>query len=236
MTVFCLSPDHRPELLAAAGSLGLASPSPSLSTGQLWVDNKAIDLETWRDNHKTDFDRACRALLASEPQVKVTESKPFWVRMGEVLVPAAFGALLTFLATGWRAAIDRGVRDADALRTAVADFRAAIETYASEWVRGKSPDAVTVRLRRTDLLRQIGRVISFHSAWHQARKLKERVKGDDLAEGDANFWSGDVPARQSKVTRLRKELDTFDAEVESVATALSRPIRSCLPGSGIRRR
>ncbi|SPL91382.1 unnamed protein product [[Actinomadura] parvosata subsp. kistnae] len=166
----------------------------------------------------------------------MTESKPFWVRMGEVLVPAAFGALLTFLATGWRAAIDRGVRDADALRTAVADFRAAIETYASEWVRGKSPDAVTVRLRRTDLLRQIGRVISFHSAWHQARKLKERVKGDDLAEGDANFWSGDVPARQSKVTRLRKELDTFDAEVESVATALSRPIRSCLPGSGIRRR
>ncbi|NRQ32495.1 hypothetical protein HII36_11690 [Nonomuraea sp. NN258] len=236
MTVFCLSPDHRPELLAAAGSLGLASPSPSLPPGHLWVGGKAVDLETWRAQHRADFDRTCRALLASEPQVKVTESKPFWVRMGEILVPAAFGALLTFIATGWRASIDRGARDADALRTAVADFRGAIETYASEWARGNSPDAVTVRLRRTDLLRQIGRVISFHSSWHQAKRLRDRVKGDELAEGDANFWSGDSAARQAKAAALRGKLDTFDADVETVATALSRPIRSGLPGSGIRRR
>lgn len=239
LAVFCLSPAHRAELAAAARTLGLASPAPSAPAGsdRLWVGGRLTDLETWRRERPADFKRACQALVNGQPQVRVPQSPGFWTKMGEVLVPTAAGALLTFLATGWRASIDRGARDAQALRTAGAGFRDALLAYATEWVEGRTPSPVTVELRRADLVRELSRTLASHPSWRGPELLKKRLTGPELAEGDRDFWIA-VPTgeRPRERDRLKDKLDEFDTALEQVTSALSRPVRSLLPGSAIRRR
>jgi hypothetical protein len=236
LAVFCLSPEHRERLADAARTLGVASPTPS-APDRLFVGNQNLDLEAWRESHNSDFVRVCEALVATEPQVRVPESPGFWVRMGEFLLPTAVGALLTFLATGWRAAIDRGARDADALRAASSEFRAAMTAYAAEWVSGGAPPPTTVQIRRADLIRQLDRVVSYYPSWKLPAQLRTRLRGREFEERDRGFWQRLAPGdRPAEAARLHDRLGEFDKEVETVATALSRPITSRLPGSRHRRR
>lgn len=234
LIVFCLAPAHRAEVAAAARALGFASPTPSVED-RLSINNQLMDLETWREKHEKDFLRTCRAVFTARSP-RLSEPTGFWEKMGEVLIPTAAGALLAFFATGWRAAVDRGARDAEALRAASAEFGNALIAYASEWVNGGEPSPATVQYRRTDLLRQLGRVRSYHPSWRKPSELRDLVAGSELAEGDRSFWlQFDKSARPAEAAKLQKKLKKLDKDLEVVAEALSRPLRSRLPGYRFRR-
>lgn len=229
LAVYCLSAAHRAELAQAARTLGLASPGPAPS-GQLLIDNQPTELETWRTKQPAQFRRACRALMSADPKVAAPQASTSWSRPLEVVLPPLAAALLAFLAAGWRSAIERGSREAAALREAAANFRGAMLTYATEWVEGGRPSAITAELRRTDLIRQL-------STARVSAKVPPSLSGPALAVHGSAYWLGmDKSARAEKVEQLRTELGELDVSLEEVALALTRPLRSRLPGSGMRRK
>src|SRR5215470_17834473 len=69
--VYCLSDQHRSELVEAAVALGLAQRADTAD--RLKVDGQEISPEIWWSTHGEDFRRGCLALNPPEPRLNPLE-------------------------------------------------------------------------------------------------------------------------------------------------------------------
>ncbi|NUS05431.1 MAG: hypothetical protein HOV97_23065, partial [Nonomuraea sp.] len=166
LAVYCLTGQTRTELVRSAAILGLGTPD---TPDRLWVNGRSLDPETWRTSRPADFKRACTALYQARPEGALPQSTSWWEKQLDLLFPVLIGVLLGLLPTGWRAAVDRGARDATALRQAFTEFRRAVTAFTA------SGDDGEVAVRRGELRRQLSLVSVLHPSWPRAKDLADRL-------------------------------------------------------------
>src|SRR6266851_9743143 len=165
--VFCLSAAQRPPLAGAAVTLGLAQ--PAAVPGELTVAGHAVTLPQWRHDHAADFDRACAALAAAQPQAAPGGglASDLW-SVGSVLASVLVGAALAWMNGEWRATAERNRSQAEALSTAAQAFTQTADTYIADWLApraGGTPDDRPLRARRRELAAQLSGVQATHRRW-----------------------------------------------------------------------
>ncbi|GII92018.1 hypothetical protein [Sinosporangium siamense] len=211
--VFCLSPAQRDPLLIAAVNLGIASEK---SGGNLKVHGKWLTVDQWRKEHKEPFDRACAALRASSPGAAPPEggggAPSGWLG---VLVPVAFGAVLTLASTEWRVASDRRRREADLLMARFTAFREAYAQQLHDWTDNDSrqPDPVMTRARHADLLSQILLVGGMHKRCGEpAARLRVTLEGELRVIGYDDWLAIQSSGHNPEPERIRAALATFERD------------------------
>ncbi|MEW9554680.1 hypothetical protein [Nonomuraea sp. NPDC050783] len=224
LAVYCLAPPMRSELARSAVVLGLGRHD---TADRLSVNGRSLALEDWRASRPADFKRACQALYQARPEGSLPQSTSWWQKQAELLIPVLIGALLGFLPTGWRAAVDRGARDATALRTAFAEFQRSVVTFVADGGDGGGGGEVTVR--RGELQRQLSLVAVIHPSWPAARGLADRLDQEPLAEPSFLGWRGASPGYRERAGKaMTTALSAYAAELDRLALALTRPVRSAL--------
>ncbi|HEX4220761.1 MAG TPA: hypothetical protein VHZ97_00205, partial [Pseudonocardiaceae bacterium] len=206
--VYCLAPAHRPDLINAAQSLGVAVPSnPS-------------QLPAWRNSAPADFDRACQALYAADGKATASTS------VVSTLLPfltGLFSAVLAFLAAFWWNRVNRGTALADELRVAVAAFHIAGIAYLTA---GANRDEDSLRAARRILIGKLARLRAEHRAWTVLGPLHDDLNAGELSKAKLGVdWDVRGQRQREQLKRLIERFDEIRDTGERLAAALGRPLR-----------
>ncbi|MFJ9917788.1 hypothetical protein ACIRSF_00660 [Streptomyces rubiginosohelvolus] len=243
--VVCLSGSGRQGVVDAASALGLvtAASTPAAldpSGGR----TEALTLDAWRTARPDDFRRACAAHVEAQA---LTRGAPAASASGpgllSWLLPLVVGALLTMGAAEIRSARDRGLANANGVRTATAAFRDAVSAYAAEWAEttvGARPSPVEVDTARRQLVAVLRRATAGRSRWRFAELLVTDLDSPryraELKDGwQADRTAGRVSDRGERVGTLLGALES-DAEriavaVEGLPSLRRSPMRKEAPAS-----
>lgn len=228
--VFCLSPAERDDLVDAVVALDLAERD---AVEPLKGAGRELALEAWRNEHKSDFERACEALFALRQPPQAASGTSGILATLNVLLPVAVGAVLTLLTTllttGWRDAITRGRQQADELRSAARAFVRAVETLIQAWTGASGvgrPSEEEVRVCRGELAAQLRRVVVEHPRWSVAERLRTELSTGSLGEGMMRYWAGKEGTElERRAGGLEAELQRLENDLSNITYALEHPGR-----------
>ncbi|QNP61478.1 hypothetical protein [Streptomyces genisteinicus] len=245
-TVVCLSASGRQGVVEAGAALGLVtSASTPAAVDQAGGGTKTLTLEAWRKARPADFRRACaahveaQALTRGNPPASAS-STPGWLSW---LPPLVVGALLTMGAAEIRSARDRGLANANGIRTATAAFRDAVSAYAAGWAEttvGASPSPAEVDTTRRNLVAVLRRATAGRDSWQFAKRLVNDLDSPryraQLKEGwAADRANGRLPDRVEHVGELLGALESDTERIALAADGLTylrrRPMRKEDPTS-----
>lgn len=226
---FCLFPDQQQRLISAAVALGLAERGSIADS--LRVTNHELTVEGWRVDHRTDFDRACEAMIgaAQLPQAPRVRTTVAAASVWTVLLPVFAGALITWLTTGWRDSAARWRLQANALREANRTFVRTSETYVRQWIdttRGGRPADQDLRNSRGELAAELRKVAAVRPRWTVPPRLLHLLSDGPLGDQLARTWPGmNEEARASAAQEVQAQLSELDITLTMVARALEQPGR-----------
>ncbi|NUR92435.1 MAG: hypothetical protein HOY71_50900 [Nonomuraea sp.] len=188
------------------------------------MNGRSLDPENWRKVRPADFKRACTALYQARPEGSLPQSTSWWERQLDLLFPVLIGVLLGLLPTGWRAAVDRGARDATALRQAFTEFQRSVTAFLA------SGDDREVAVRRAELRRQLSLVAAVRPSWALVRGLTDRLdRQEPLGETSFQGWRGATDAYKEETRKkIDDALSAYAKELDRLALALTRPLRGTL--------
>ncbi len=225
-TVFCMNPARQDELVSAAVTLGLGDRGPA--PGRLLAGQRELDIPAWREQRRTDFERACLALFTGAQQAPAAAPAANWftpwIPLGGVIV----GAVLTLLATTWRDKIVRGRVQADALTTSVGEFIRSGEAYLDGWLgSGARPDDRPVQDERIRVFDRLAPIKVVHPRWAVVEQVSNPLTSGPLDSSLTGGWvSLDADGRAARVRTVKRDLDVLRHNGNRLAYALCRPIRS----------
>lgn len=232
--VVCLSASGRQEVVEAASALGLVTAaSTSAAVDPEGGGTEALTLDAWRKARPDEFRRACAAHVAAQA---LTRGAPSASAPGpgllSWLLPLVVGALLTMGAAEIRSARDRGLANANGIRTAIAAFRDAVSVYGTEWAEttvGARPSPVGVDTARRQLIAVLRRATAERSRWRFAELLVSDLESlryrAELKDGwQADRTAGRLEVRGERVGALLGALES-DAERIAVAVEGLTPLR-----------
>jgi hypothetical protein len=227
--VFCLTGQHRPDLVDAAVVLGTATPGTAPET--VVSGGREYSLEDWRRDHAADFDRTCAALLAADGQAAPAAGSS-GSGLGSALLSIGsliLGAALTGGLTTWRDAVTRRRQRADGLRRAAVGFEQALGAFLRSWT-GAGPEqdqsAQPVQRARDELAGAVRDARLLRPAGPADTVLTE-LTGDQLGEAIGTGWgSADRAERSTRAAAVRARLAEVTGEVRALALALERPVRA----------
>ncbi|MFD0427249.1 hypothetical protein ACFQ60_01145 [Streptomyces zhihengii] len=159
---------------------------------------EALTLDAWRKDRPADFRRACAAHVEAQALTRGAPSASAPAPgLLSWLLPLVVGALLTMGAAEIRSARDRGLANANGIRTATAAFRDAVSAYAAEWAEttvGARPSPVEVDTTRRHLVAVLRRATAGRSNWRFVERLVSDLDSPryraELKEG----WQADRTA------------------------------------------
>ncbi|MDF5758189.1 hypothetical protein [Spongiactinospora sp. TRM90649] len=217
--VYCLGQERRAGLAEAAVTLGLATPGAPRE--QVRLAGRALTLEQWRSARPGDFDRACRALMAADPDLRTTgEPGPFDLLL-TVLLPVVVGAALAMATTEWRAAATAGAQAGGELNDAALTFAAAHREFLAAWRGGRS-DTGALEAAGDALAAQIRGVALARPSWREPARLLAALAA--VTSRSANDWSNEALAdRAALAAREGEAVAALTARVGGVAVRLRRP-------------
>lgn len=226
--VFCMDPMRQNDLINAGIALGLGT--PSTTPRHLTVGQQELDVPTWRNQRRSDFDRTCAALFQATNQNMLATTSSGWFTPWIPLAGVVVGALLTLLATTWRERVARGRIQADALRTNIGDFIRSGESYLDGWVAsGARPDDGPVRTERSRVFDGLAPIRVAHPRWAVVKGLRDMLTAGSLGDDMTTGWARlDADRRVERVRKLRTQLDELRDRSNRLASAIGRPIRSWL--------
>ncbi|MCR3744024.1 hypothetical protein BS35_006605 [Actinomadura glauciflava] len=211
-----------------------ASPAPPAPSGASpWPTPaartpSAAELQAWAVRHRTEFDRACDALIAAQTVAREKEKKgtPAWVSAGKVIGPLLVGALLTLFTTEWRAAVDRGRKEGLELRRLGREFLVAASDYAERRGKAGLPSPQALRDSARALALRLEEIKARHPWWRTLSPVLAALAPDELETAFVAGWDGlsdeDRETRHAKVVAL---VHRIDAQVGGTARALEHPWR-----------
>jgi hypothetical protein len=234
--VYCLSPEHRQDLVEAAVILGAGRPAPV--PDQLVVAGEQTTIEKWRATRPDDFDRACEALTATVlPSAGGAPVSPDAAgggtdSMTAILLPVVVGALLAWFAAEWRANAVTARLEADNLVTAVRGYARAGNAHARGWVAQATgsprPDDGPVWERHDEVDAQFRRCGLRHRQWRAPGALRtELTRLTELTlRTRPPGWTDLSPDRRVvHADELGARLAAFEVHAERVAEAMEHPWR-----------
>ncbi|MEV5408141.1 hypothetical protein AB0K60_04755 [Thermopolyspora sp. NPDC052614] len=190
--VYCLATDRRARLAEAAFDLNLAKRVPGSADGLL-VDGRTYTIEEWRAKSPADFRRACRALMATVPQLAPAEEQNWLISLLNTLASLAAGAALTLLAQRVESNRSRRVAEAEALRQALNGFLQQAQDYVDQWAANPRVAHASVAAKRSELTAELRRFLDFR----RYRKRIERLLADlPLGEDLNTEYPGDPDFQQ----------------------------------------
>ncbi|MFI6291911.1 hypothetical protein ACIBEJ_10025 [Nonomuraea sp. NPDC050790] len=237
--VICLDEDESKRLLDTADILGLGTPQPSPSGSatptvtRLVVSASpsptALTLREWRDRRKADFERACKALIGSDPdQRPPPESNPL-VPTLLGLIPFFLGALVAFVSSEWRVAADASYKAAKELQRLSFAFEIDRKKYLQQLV------AEETEPRDDDpcidqLVEQVSYVSVLRPKWSEPAvimRLLAAIKEDDRPDE----WTGRINDNRAVAHKgvALAALDSVQDRIEGLIWALHHPWRPHRP-------
>jgi hypothetical protein len=224
--VYCTTSARQSETVQAAAALKLVD---STSFGNKVVaGGKTLSFDEWRDQHKTNFGKACNAL--ADPVMKPS-SPPTWLTTLLAALTSLFSALVGAWAAWYtanrREDRTRGKQQAVALRTASNEFVAAVREYCDVRLKGSAdgtpPSASEVWRKRDLLANQFAVTGLLWPDWTVPRALRAEVMafGDGVEDG----WRFDRDRTElrPRAAELNAAAARLDGGVEVLARALERP-------------
>ncbi|MFC5688004.1 hypothetical protein [Amycolatopsis mediterranei] len=216
-TVFCLSPAQRAAVVDAGVSLGRAHADP---TGMFVLDGtRTLAPREWRVAQPAAFEASCEALYSSTHQVAAGS----FTTLLPVLT-AIVGAALAFFATSWRDRVARGRVQAEALRSAHAEFHDAAGQYLRD-TSSEHPDGPLGESRRK-LLARLAEVRAGHRSWSVVPALRAQLTTGDFGAPLTEDWDEQSDVTRTRRRTLLKDLDAQRDDVLRVTIALERPLRA----------
>jgi hypothetical protein len=154
--VYCLSDQHRSELVDAAVALSLAQRTDT--DDRLRVDNQEITPEQWRSTDREAFERGCLALNPPEqrlnPFEQIVSAESGLAGVLGVLV----GGAIYYFSDQTRYRAQRRGDEARRLNDLGTAFRAAVENYVQERSAAIPPehfDVDQIRAHRNELISEL---------------------------------------------------------------------------------
>ncbi|RBQ16061.1 hypothetical protein DP939_32670 [Spongiactinospora rosea] len=219
LLVYCLAARQRADLAAAATTLGLVSPGSAPE--EVRLAGRPLTLERWRTLRPGDFDRACRALAAADPDLREPESPGPLAAMLSVLIPVIAGALLTLATTEWRAAAGAGAQTGNELFDAATVFAAAHAVFLVGWRRGDA-DVAALESARETLAAKIGNAALARPSWTEPARLLAMLGG--LTARSENDWRKVPMELRAEIARREAaSAAAFTARTAAMAVRLRRP-------------
>ncbi|WP_255950772.1 hypothetical protein [Streptomyces odontomachi] len=222
--VFCLAREHRAELVGAAGALGLVTADSRPGHIVLARGGAARQWSAWVKGRPADFERACTALVdasALDQAAPSDSGKPAFL---EWFLPLLVGAGLTWAATEYRSARDRGQSAANEIRAVSGAFRAAVGDYASAWVGttvGPAPSLSALDQARRTLAATLARTTGHRKRWSFARRFLDDLHGPRYRVEIAEGWHGrNEQEKQARAEHVEGLLRAFDTDTELLASAV----------------
>lgn len=222
--VYCMSSQHRAQLLETASNLGLGEPVKG-KPNEIKAHGSEMSIRAWRtgDDTRSDFERACRALAAAMdgPAVVTPAGAPnpaatFAIGVLTALVPVAAGSWLTYMTGARKDATGLRRLQVDNLRGAALRFSQAAEAYlrTRSTSGGQSGQALldAMHERRLELAAALGQIAAMHPNWGVAT-LRDRLESE---------WGGDFIGRAGQIdaeraSQLRAKVSALTAEMEVIA-------------------
>lgn len=230
--VFCLG-SQRSRLIDTAVMLGLAArvagnPGEVHPSGSPAGTHRT--LEQWRTESPDGFTNACDALISVvqlEKEGRAPGPGPFGTVVN-VLVPAVFGALLTWLIGLQASVFTARQAQAGALRSTAKQFRAEAELLVSTVAAArpgvqKPPD--NLWRARADLVTQLDQVTALHRRWREPGRLSEELYEPALWTAITRFAGESAAERAAWSAAALDRLSGLALRVERVARALQQPLR-----------
>ncbi|WIX88191.1 hypothetical protein [Amycolatopsis sp. DG1A-15b] len=215
--VYCLSPAQRSAVVDAGVSLGRARPDPS---GTAVLDGtRTLTPREWRASRPADFAASCEALYASTHQAAASQ----FATLLPVLT-AVLGAVLAFFAASWRDRVARGRVQAEALRSAHAEFHDAAGQYLRD-TSSEHPDTALGESRRKFVAR-LAETAAAHRRWTVVRHVRDRLTTGEFGGSLTEDWYEQSEATRARRRALLAALDSQRDAVLDVAIALERPLRA----------
>ncbi|MBW4718170.1 hypothetical protein [Saccharothrix obliqua] len=201
--VHCLSPTRRDALRQAAEAL---------------ETRPEADLAQWRKHRPDDFERACDALYTAQKS-----ADPGWFANLLPFLTGLFSAAAAFAFTTWQNRVSRGRVVADALSTAVTEFREAADAYLRSWTAGRSDADVVAK--RHKLVDQLAKLRSQHPAWQAPGDAITRLTDGPLGDALSTGWGREQAANRKRREECAAALIAVRDDVFAIAAALTRPLR-----------
>ncbi|TYK49062.1 hypothetical protein [Actinomadura decatromicini] len=136
------------------------------------------------------------------------------------------GALLTLFTTEWRAAVDRGRKEALELRRLGREFRSAADDYAGQRERGDQPPPQPVHAAGHALALRLEEVKARRTWWRTVSPVLAALAPDRLDESVVGGWTElGEDDRKARHTAVMDAVRRIDAQVGGTARALEHPWR-----------
>lgn len=220
--VYCLSEEHRPELVDAAVVLGLAQKTDT--TDRLEVGGQEISLEDWWSAHGEDFRRGCLALNPPQQRLNPLEqmlSSESGLASGLAgVLGALVGSGIYYFSERTRDRAQRREDEARRLSSLSTAFKATVKNFVRQRSAAIRPDRLPVDqilVHRNELVSELELVRARYPGW-DGPDPPLAMLSETLSDRLLEDW--DDP--DQRASELIAALDQLAEQIGAIAVELER--------------